>query len=387
MPGWVWLAREAMAQGRLGALDVRELLEDATQVAILDQQRAGVDVRPRARWAASASSSASTIDPGDPPAGPRRASSVSPAGTPTRRSRRWARSPRPRPRIVDEFTLARSAHRRRKATVPDLHPARPLKLGGADRDKDTPLVHPAVTVNAERKALAALGRRSPDRRAPLRHVPRYDPPGGQGHRPGRGGSRRQDRRPHLFGNLYGRPFSAVRDHRTIPDLHELQCLGDHPGVRQQGAGGRGRSPEGVSRHKELGAGVIDVKAFKAETPTDVAERIRALLKLHRRRQLWVKPTAAPGKTVLGGQAKARRPRGGRSHRQEGTGRVGHLVGPRQGRPGSSGSYASPRRESPSRAPPAASRATASRRARGSTGFDRCTWKPAASARSRSSGRA
>ena len=33
LPGWVWLAREAMEQGRLGALDVRELLEDATQVA------------------------------------------------------------------------------------------------------------------------------------------------------------------------------------------------------------------------------------------------------------------------------------------------------------------------------------------------------------------
>ena len=44
LPGWVWLAREAMEQGRLGALDVRELLEDATQVAILDQERAGVDV-------------------------------------------------------------------------------------------------------------------------------------------------------------------------------------------------------------------------------------------------------------------------------------------------------------------------------------------------------
>src|SRR5499426_4229461 len=44
LPGWVWLARDAMAQGRLGALDVRELLEDATQAAILDQERAGVDV-------------------------------------------------------------------------------------------------------------------------------------------------------------------------------------------------------------------------------------------------------------------------------------------------------------------------------------------------------
>jgi methionine synthase II (cobalamin-independent) len=40
LPGWVWLAREALEAGRLGALDVRELAEDATQIALLDQSRA-----------------------------------------------------------------------------------------------------------------------------------------------------------------------------------------------------------------------------------------------------------------------------------------------------------------------------------------------------------
>src|SRR5512132_1277771 len=44
LPGWVWLAREALAQNRLGPIDVRELMEDATQAALLDQERAGVDV-------------------------------------------------------------------------------------------------------------------------------------------------------------------------------------------------------------------------------------------------------------------------------------------------------------------------------------------------------
>jgi len=44
LPGWVWLAREAMEAGRLGAMDVRELMEDATQIALSDQERAGVDV-------------------------------------------------------------------------------------------------------------------------------------------------------------------------------------------------------------------------------------------------------------------------------------------------------------------------------------------------------
>ena len=44
LPGWVWLAREALGAGRLGATDVAELIEDATQLALLDQERAGVDV-------------------------------------------------------------------------------------------------------------------------------------------------------------------------------------------------------------------------------------------------------------------------------------------------------------------------------------------------------
>ena len=44
LPGWVWLAREALQAGRMGATDLRELAEDATQLALLDQERAGVDV-------------------------------------------------------------------------------------------------------------------------------------------------------------------------------------------------------------------------------------------------------------------------------------------------------------------------------------------------------
>ena len=54
LPGWVWLAREAMEAGRLGALDVRELTEDATQIALLDQQRAGVG-RASSSWAPASS--------------------------------------------------------------------------------------------------------------------------------------------------------------------------------------------------------------------------------------------------------------------------------------------------------------------------------------------
>ena len=44
LPGWLWLAREALEAGRLGAVDLAELVEDATQCALLDQERAGIEV-------------------------------------------------------------------------------------------------------------------------------------------------------------------------------------------------------------------------------------------------------------------------------------------------------------------------------------------------------
>src|SRR5204862_3474502 len=43
-PGWVRLAREALEAGRLGATDIAEVIEDATQAALRDQERAEIDV-------------------------------------------------------------------------------------------------------------------------------------------------------------------------------------------------------------------------------------------------------------------------------------------------------------------------------------------------------
>lgn len=43
-PGWFWTALDRIKAGEYGATDVRETYEDATQLAIRDQERAGVDV-------------------------------------------------------------------------------------------------------------------------------------------------------------------------------------------------------------------------------------------------------------------------------------------------------------------------------------------------------
>jgi len=76
-----------------------------------------------------------------------------------------------------------------------------------------------------------------------------------------------------FGNLYGRPFSAVRDYRNLfgvlGDLKASQVVLE---FANRGLDEAARWQDWPA-HLELGAGVIDVKAFKSETAEEVAERL------------------------------------------------------------------------------------------------------------------
>lgn len=45
LPSWLWIALERIEhQGDLGETDIRELLDDAVRIAVLDQERAGLDI-------------------------------------------------------------------------------------------------------------------------------------------------------------------------------------------------------------------------------------------------------------------------------------------------------------------------------------------------------
>ena len=44
LPSWLWSARELMAHGAYGTSDVKETLDDAVTMAVVDQERAGVDI-------------------------------------------------------------------------------------------------------------------------------------------------------------------------------------------------------------------------------------------------------------------------------------------------------------------------------------------------------
>jgi 5-methyltetrahydropteroyltriglutamate--homocysteine methyltransferase len=293
LPGWVWLAREAMEAGRLGALDVRELMEDATQAAILDQERAGVDVLStgemmRVRFIVGFYDRLTGLR--TLPAPRRLGQPLWDTNTPFEVVEKLT-APNGLG-IVEEFTLARSfTSKPIKATVPGPFTLLvPLKLGSGYRDKDTLLADLVSIVNAECRALVAAGCTFIQIDEP--HHGMYS---GSVHEVTKGVNRAVDGvnakiAVHIcFGNLYGRPFSAVRDYRNVfPTLGDLAAS-------QVVLELANRGPEDPARwkdfppDKELGAGVVDVKAFKAETAADVAERIRALLPHIPPERLWINP--------------------------------------------------------------------------------------------------
>src|SRR5712691_13078121 len=232
LPGWVWLAREALEQNRLGPLDVRELMEDATQAALLDQERAGVDVLTtgemmRVRFIIGFYDRIAGIRA--LPAPRRLGQPLWDTNTPFEVMDKIS-APHGLG-IVEEWKLARSlTDKPIKATVPGPYTLLvPLKLGGGYRDRDTLLADLVSIVNAECKALVAVG-------ADFIQIdePHHGMYAGAMPDVARGINRAMDGvaaklAVHVcFGNLYGRPFSAVRDYRnvfqTVNDIHASQIV-------------------------------------------------------------------------------------------------------------------------------------------------------------------
>ena len=293
LPGWLWLAREAMEAGRLGESDVREVMEDATQAALLDQERAGIDVvstgeMMRVRFIVGFYDRLTGIR--GLPAPRKLGQPLWDTNTPFEVVEKIA-APRGLG-IVEEFTLARALTRRPiKATVPGPHTLLvPLRLGGGYRDKDTLLADLVAIVNSECRALVAAGADfiqidEPHHGMYAGRVPQV----ATGVNLAVAGVSAKIAVHICFGNLYGRPFSAVRDYRnvwpTLDAMHASQVVLEFANRGMDDLEGLKDFP----RDKELGAGVIDVKAFKAETAAEAAERVRAILRYVAPDKLWLNP--------------------------------------------------------------------------------------------------
>ena len=293
LPGWVWLAREAMEAGRMGAVDLRELVEDATQAALLDQERAGVDVvatgeMMRVRFIVGFYDRLTGIRALEPAR--KLGAPLWDTNTPFEVTE-TVTAPDGLG-IVDEWKLARSLTTRRlKATVPGPYTLLvPLRLHGGYTDKDTLLADLVAIVNAECRALVAAGCDfiqidEPHSGMYAATAPRFD----KGVNRAVEGVTAKIAVHICFGNLYGRPFAAVRDLRNIyPALRDLTASQIVLEYANRGLDDL-RLWREFPTDKELGAGVIDVKAFRAETPTEVAERIRRLLGYVARDKLWLNP--------------------------------------------------------------------------------------------------
>jgi 5-methyltetrahydropteroyltriglutamate--homocysteine methyltransferase len=293
LPGWVWLAREGLEQGRLGQVDVSELVEDATQIALIDQERAGVDVvstgeMGRVRFIIGFYARLDGIRPLDPP---RRLGAPhwdtntpfevveeisAPAGL----------------GIVDEFTLARRLTTRPiKATVPGPFTLMiPLRLGGHYQDRETLLSDLVEIVNAELRALVAAGATFIQIDEPNYAMLRSGFPDLVDVFNRTVADVEAKLALHVcFGNLYGRPFPSVRSYRhLVPAIYDVRA---EQLVLEYANRGMAELEllQDFPADKELGAGVIDVKAFRVETPDDVADRVRAFTRYVRPEKLWINP--------------------------------------------------------------------------------------------------
>jgi 5-methyltetrahydropteroyltriglutamate--homocysteine methyltransferase len=292
-PGWMWLAREAMAQGRLGPVDRREAWEDATRLAMADMVDAGVDV------IATGEMGRSQFIVGfyERLGGIRNLEQPRRLGVP-----HWDtnvpmevvdRLSAPEGLgVIEEFRMARRhTDRPMKATVPGPFTlVIPLRAGGPYRDRETLLADLVGIVNAELKGLVDAGAEFIQIDEPNFVMYRGDLPDlVQVFNKAVEGVQAKVALHVCFGNLNARPFPAVRSYRHLfPGLYGVRAdqLVLEFANREMAEADLWKA---FPTDKELGAGVIDVKAFKAETPEDVAARIRTVLKYVRPEKLWINP--------------------------------------------------------------------------------------------------
>lgn len=294
LPSWLWHARAAMAEGRFGATDIEETLEDATRIAIADQIEAGVDLisdgeMGRVNFIVGFYGRLTGIEFSDP------SRRVGPPHWDTER-RMVAREKLQAPNglgIVQDFRLARglTSHPLKVAVPGPVTLATPIRLGGAYRSQDTLIADLVGIVNRELKALVEAGATVIQIDEPNYHMLTHGEP-----RPWveafNAAVEGVNATIHLhicFGNLNSKPFAAPRQYAwLLPYIGEARAarlalefasreMAELPLMKDLAAG------------KELGLGVIDVKAYRAETAEDVAARIRQALQYIPPERLAINP--------------------------------------------------------------------------------------------------
>ena len=291
-PSWLWTALEEMRQGKYGESDIAETLGDAVKMAVRDQEEAGIDIvndGEMRRWYVFQSwyKRLSGLEPLEPM---RKVGFYGHDSTARYRAIDRLGASRGLG-IVDEFLYLRT-HTRKPIKVTCTGPVTmtmPIELGSIYKDRVELAAEVAHVINAELKALAAAG-------ATFIQVdePSYALlPGSMNEwvtlfNEAVAGVKAKIALHICFGSIGGRPGGKRSYQWMLPkildaranqfvlefasrDLKELELCRE------------------FAERGEVGAGVVDVKSLYVETPEEIAERLRAVLRFVAPDKLYVNP--------------------------------------------------------------------------------------------------
>ncbi|HLH71573.1 MAG TPA: cobalamin-independent methionine synthase II family protein [Candidatus Dormibacteraeota bacterium] len=292
LPAIYLIALERIRAGELGETDLREVIEDASQLAILDQERAGLavvsdgEVR-RHDFILSFYARLRGLR-AQPPR--RRLGPYLYDSTPIYEVEERLSAPEGLGTVPEfEFATSRSRRLVKVACPGPLTLSQPMRLVGGYRGREELLWDLAGIVNAELRRLVAAGCRfvqvdesshaaswaSPSYLVELfnRTVEGVEALIGL----------------HLcFGNLRGRPHSPRSYRQLLPGLRDARAdvlflEFANREMAEVSEFARAELPQ------DLGAGVIDVKSYHRERPEEVADRLRQVLAHLPAERVWAVP--------------------------------------------------------------------------------------------------
>ncbi|MBM3949075.1 MAG: methionine synthase [SAR202 cluster bacterium] len=291
-PGWMWTALAEVDKGNYGQTDIKELFDDAVNLAIMDQERAGVDIisdGEMRRWyfVQSFYKRMTGIVP-DPPLrkvglygydSPTRYHTVEKVMVPEGLG------------IVEEFRYAKTRTARTlKATCPGpLTISMHIRPREAYKDRLALAWEFAPIINAELKALVKEGADFIQVDEPsFAIIPGEQDDWIEMLNACLKGVRAKLALHVCFGNLGSRPRGKRRYAWMFPSLLDVKCeqLVFEFANREMCESSLWKD---LSIDRELGAGVVDIKSFHVESIEDVAERIRELLQYVPAEKLYINP--------------------------------------------------------------------------------------------------
>jgi len=302
-PGWLYVFREATAGRELGSIDIQEVGDDAVRLAILDQLEAGIDVisdgemrRTMGYYRGYMARFRNVTPAKEPPLRQlgaihydfiRRHDVVGPISAPEGLG------------IVDEFKfLKQRTTKPTKATCAGpLNFARECNIIAHYKSLFDLAYDFAKIINAELKGLAAAGadfiqvdepsyvhvKEEPTEMAKLFNATVE-------------GVKAKVALHVCFGTHAGRPRMTKRTYRQLfPKILEAKAdqFVFEFANRQMSEVELWKE---FSVDREIGLGVVDVKAYEIETPEDVADRIRTALKYIPAEKMWINPDCGMGQS-------------------------------------------------------------------------------------------